>query len=48
MEKIAVVGRASRVGRAAMTVTAAAAAILTASTLLAKPFEQLRRLAPTE
>ena len=36
--KIAVVGGASRVGCAAMTVTAAA--ILTASTLLAEPFEQ--------
>jgi catalase len=37
--KIAVVGGASRIGCAAMTVTAAAA-ILTASTLLAEPFEQ--------
>jgi catalase len=36
--KIALVGGASRVGCAAMTVTAAA--ILTASTLLAEPFEQ--------
>jgi catalase len=36
--KIAVVAAASRVGRLAMTV--AAAAILTASTLLAEPFEQ--------
>jgi catalase len=37
--KIAVVGGVSRVGCAAMTVTAVAA-ILTASTLLAEPFEQ--------
>jgi hypothetical protein len=36
--KIAVVGGASRIGCAAMTVTTAA--ILTASTLLAEPFEQ--------
>ena len=35
---IAVVAAASRIGSAAMTVTAAA--ILTASTLLAEPFEQ--------